>query len=109
MNKAWPTISIDHINQVRDDNRIQNLREVSRSENQQNRGMSKNNNSGFKGISWHKKSNKWQAQIHFQGKRQHLGLFHTPEEASAAYQAAAEKFHTHRPIVNNLYDHGKLD
>jgi hypothetical protein len=89
----WPSSEIDHINGNRRDNRISNLREASKSENQSNRGPNKNNTSGFKGVKFHKKTSKWQAQITKDRKRYNLGLFHTPEAAHVAYESAAKKFY----------------
>ena len=84
---------IDHINGVRSDNRIINLRPASTSENAMNTGIRIDNKSGFKGVSWDKNKNKWQVKISFQGKQKHLGRFDTKEEASQKYQEFAIKSH----------------
>ena len=97
---VWPSREIDHANRVRSDNRIANLREVSSSQNKQNTPRQKNNTSGFRGVSWHKRDSRWQAKIALHGKRRFLGLFDSPEEASAAYEAAAAELHTHRPTAS---------
>lgn len=76
---------IDHINMDRADNRIANLRECSYSENMANRRKQANNTSGYKGVSYHKAAGKWRATL----RKKHIGLFNTPEEAWAAYLAAA--------------------
>jgi hypothetical protein len=89
----WPKSELDHINGIKNDNRLCNLREVTRSQNMQNCGKYLNNTSGFKGVSWNKQSNKWKAQICISGKHKHLGSFDTPEEASIAYQLAAKELH----------------
>ena len=91
----WPKSDLDHINQVKSDNCIENLREVSKSENQQNRNIK--SKSGFRGVTWSKQSGKWHAQIVIDYKYHHLGFFDHAEDASRAYQAAAKKLHTHRP------------
>lgn len=78
---------IDHINLDRADNRIENLRKCSHSENMANRRIQSNNTSGFKGVAHHKASGRWQANI----GRTYLGLFDTPEEAHKAYVAAAKE------------------
>lgn len=80
----WPKATIDHINGNRKDNRLANLREASRSENQCNRGRQKNNTSGVAGVHYHRASGKWQAYIAKAGRQKHLGLFPTREEAAAA-------------------------
>jgi len=77
---------IDHINGFRDDNRIENLRSVTRQQNQWNRTKAK-------GYSWHKISKKWISQIMTDSKSKHIGYFDTEQEASQAYQEAKEKYH----------------
>ena len=77
---------IDHINGVRDDNRIVNLRSVSRNENQWNRTKAK-------GYTWRKRENKWQAQIKINKKDIYLGYYNTEQEARSAYLAAKEIYH----------------
>jgi hypothetical protein len=72
---------LDHINQIRDDNRLVNLREATRSEQMHNAGMLKNNTSGVKGVSWHKASKKWHARLWIDGKCHSLGYFDTVESA----------------------------
>ena len=91
---VWTDKAIDHQNRLKNDNRIANLREVSASENQQNRALPRHNTSGFPGVCWHKKASRWQAQIQLNGKNRHLGLFGTPEDAHDAYLAAAAEMHT---------------
>lgn len=84
---------IDHINCIKDENWILNLREATRSENKCNVGTQKNNTSGFKGVNFHKASNKWIARADLNGKRYNLGSFITPELANKAYQEFAKKHH----------------
>ena len=76
---------IDHINRNKTDNKITNLRSVTRNQNMWNLNC--------KGYTYHKKSNKWQAQILIYRKFKYLGLFKTEEEARNAYLAAKEKYH----------------
>jgi len=83
---------IDHINGIKDDNRISNLRECTRSQNQANKNKQKNNTSGHKGVFWHKNHNKWTAQIKKNGKHIHLGVFINIDDAVQAY-AKATKIH----------------
>ena len=78
-------LTVDHINGNTLDNRRENLRVCTRSENQRNRGKIKNSTSGFKGVSWHKNVGKWQASIGIAGIMKYLGLFTNPEEAHKAY------------------------
>jgi hypothetical protein len=91
MTGAWPAGDIDHINLDRADNRFVNLREATDSQNQANRLALATNTSGFKGVTWHKKAEKWQAQIQVEGKVYYLGLYPTPEAAHATYAIAAEQ------------------
>ncbi len=58
-----PENQIDHINRIRNDNRIKNLREVTHSCNLKNRTLQKNNKTGVKGVNLCKRSNKWRVQI----------------------------------------------
>ena len=77
---------LDHINGIRDDNRIINLRSVTRSQNQWNRKTAK-------GYCFNKAMNKWKSTIYINSKGKHLGYFNTENEAKNAYLQAKEKFH----------------
>lgn len=88
---TWPAGLIDHINGRRDDNRIENLREATRQCNAANSKRSKNNSSGFKGVSWHRSDRKWRATISVCGRQIFLGNFETKEYAHAAYLNAASR------------------
>jgi hypothetical protein len=95
----WPAYEIDHINGVRDDNRIENLREATSAENHQNLGRQPKNTSGHPGVSWHRFSGKWYARIRATGGRRHLGYFDTAEEAAAAYRQAKSNLHPFQPTA----------
>ena len=82
----------DHINRDRLDNRRSNLRICNRSQNISNTFL-RSNKSGYKGVEWHKASQKWQARIRFYGKRLQLGVFKTALSAHRAYNKAARKYH----------------
>ena len=84
---------IDHVNGLRDDNRVDNLRLATRSQNQWNSCKHKDNTSGLKGVWWHKLKQKWTAQIMAFGKRRFLGYFLTKEEAYQARLEAEKLFH----------------
>lgn len=84
---------IDHINGDRSDNRIENLRQATRSENLWNRGATKINTSGAKGVSWDKRRRKWRSRIGVNYKKIVLGYFQTVAEAAEAYRNGAEKYH----------------
>lgn len=96
---AWPSNDLDHVNQIKDDNRIANLREATASENMQNRSLHANNSSGYRGVHWHKGTGRWEAQIRIDGRLKYLGRFSTKEAAYAAYQTAAAEMHTHNPMA----------
>jgi hypothetical protein len=84
---------IDHINGNRTDNRIENLREVTRSQNMCNKTTNKLNTSGSKNVSWKAKINKWQVAINFNGKRKYIGVFEDFEFAELVATEARNKYH----------------
>ena len=77
---------LDHINGVRDDNRMCNLRSVTRQQNQWNRKTAK-------GYSWSKEKSKWRSQIQLNKKNIHVGYYKSEQEARNAYLAAKEIYH----------------
>lgn len=81
---------IDHINGNPSDNRLENLRESTQSENKQNARTKRNAKSGLKGVCYSKDHKKWRAMIGPRGAVRHLGYFKTAEEAHAAYVKAAK-------------------
>jgi hypothetical protein len=92
----WPLGEIDHINGNRADNRIENLRDVSRKDNAKNLPIQANNSSGVVGVAWRKKLNKWHAYITVNRKQILVGFFDSLSDAKAARQAAAEQHNFHR-------------
>jgi hypothetical protein len=96
----WPLHEIDHINGVPTDNRISNLREATAKQNGENRGKQRNNTSGYKGVTWSKKSQKWQAQICHNGTRKQLGVFVDPKAAHKAYLVAVNQLFTHTDRIS---------
>lgn len=89
-----PSHDIDHINGIRDDNRWANLRSATMSQNCANSTKQRNNCTGYKGVSTLTHSpNRWQAQIHINGKNNYLGIFTSPELAHEAYMKAAREAH----------------
>lgn len=78
---------IDHKDRDPLNNSRKNIRFCTRSENNHNKGLNKNNSSGFKGIYWHKRAKKWLAQIMLDGKRINIGLFTDPLLADKARQS----------------------
>jgi hypothetical protein len=88
----WPKIDVDHINCIKDDNRISNLRLATRHQNLANTRVRKTNKLGLKGVYLHKAPNSYRSLIRVRGKRIDLGIFQSPEEAAAAYKKAAERY-----------------
>jgi hypothetical protein len=89
----FPDNLIDHINSIKSDNRLVNLREASLNENQYNSKKPHNNKSGVKGVSYHKMAKKWRAECSLNGKRIRLGLFQDIEDAKNAVKMYREKEH----------------
>jgi hypothetical protein len=88
---SWPDHQIDHINCIKDDNRICNLRPCNDSQNQMNRAKCRGT-SRYKGVDLHQ--GRWRARIRpGDGTRLNLGYFTTEDAAGAAYAEAAAKFH----------------
>jgi len=83
---------IDHINGVRTDNRLTNLRSVDALENQKNLRRPKNNKSGVIGVCWDSTKRKWLAQIKVERRNRFIGLFDSLEDAAAA-RLSAQKLH----------------
>lgn len=81
----WPTM-IDHINRDRSDNRICNLREVTRQQNSYNVPSTLGSSSKYVGVHLRKDRKKWVAQIKVDGRSRHIGTFGSEEEAAAAYR-----------------------
>lgn len=90
-NGRWP-LMVDHINGVRTDNRIENLRECNAFQNSWN-APSPKGSSRFKGVSFGKRERRWLAHIRADGKRRHIGTFYSEEAAARAYDRAALKLH----------------
>jgi hypothetical protein len=91
INGEFPTNHVDHINGVRNDNRLANLRLATPRENLKNQKLSIKNKSGYKGVCFCKQTNKWIAQCGNDGKNFFLGRHLTPEKASAAYNEYAKQ------------------
>ena len=85
---------VDHIGgeETRSDNRKQNLRICTISQNNMNRKMTNRNTSGVVGVSWDKNKKKWEATIRINKKQIHLGLFDNFEDAVATRKQAEEKY-----------------
>lgn len=91
MTGSWPENQIDHINGIRDDNRIINLRQATQSENLRNTKIRKDNAAKIKGINIHK--GRWIARCQIENKRVNLGSFDTKQQAKKAYDDYAKENH----------------
>lgn len=94
-----PAAQIDHINGVKTDNRIANLREATEHENSQNVKVHRDNSSGLLGVSWRASNGKWRASIGIDGWHKHLGYFDSKDVAYQAYKAAKRALHKFQPVV----------
>ncbi len=88
----WPkTRDIDHINLDKLDNRIANLREATRAQNNVNAPAQRNSKSGVSGVGRHSQTNKWRAYITVNKRQKSLGLFDSFDEACAARKLAEQE------------------
>ncbi|EBR8428419.1 HNH endonuclease [Salmonella enterica] len=101
MHGCWPEGEIDHVNGIRDDNRMENLRDVSHKLNMRNRATPITNRHGLPGVSYRNRKKPWFAQImNNDGRNEYLGSFKTPEEASCAYLLRARELGYHEQHGN---------
>lgn len=98
-NKELPEF-IDHIDGDRLNNRIENLRSATASQNQHNQKLRSNNKSGVKGVSWANATKKWRVQMKVNGKLKHIGLF---DDLNVAKQVAET---TRNEIHKEFANHG---
>ena len=85
----WPTGGLDHKDRNKTNNRLENLREATHSQNCMNRGLGKRNASGVKGVSFNNNVGKWQVSIGHNNAVIYLGCFADKDEAAATYKRAA--------------------
>jgi HNH endonuclease/AP2 domain len=89
-----PDKHLDHIDGIKNNNKITNLREATRSQNQQNQNKAQvGNKSGYLGVSWCNQKKKWKAEISKNRKHSQLGFFNCPKEAHQAYVQAKRELH----------------
>jgi hypothetical protein len=84
---------VDHINKNPADNKIENLREASLTENQYNRKLNKNNTSGIKNVYWHNQAKKWNVRLIVNKKIKSFGLYDNLELARLVSEEARNKYH----------------
>lgn len=93
MHNGYCPPEVDHINRVRDDNRIENLRDpLSHTNNLGNQSHQEGTSSRFKGVCWDKGRGRWIAMIKMNRKTSFLGRFQSEEHAALAYNAAASSY-----------------
>ena len=84
---------VDHINRDRLDNRIENLRAATNSQNQHNKSIAKNNTSGIQGVTWNKNAKKWYVQLMFKKKQMYFGAYKDLELAELVISEVRKKYH----------------
>jgi hypothetical protein len=84
---------IDHVDRNTTNNKIENLRDCSNSQNGFNKAIAKNNKSGFKNVCWDKFLNKWKVQLKVNNKHHHIGVFDNLEFAGLVALEARNKYH----------------
>lgn len=101
-------LTVDHINGDPRDNRLENLRVCTKSENNKNQKKQKRTSdtaypeSLYKGVSWHSQLNKWRARIGVNGKQIYLGIFKCQHEAAKSYNKAALEYFGDFARLNNI-------
>lgn len=102
----WPPEQIDHINGVRHDNRLVNLRNASQLENGKNQRLPSHNTTGVVGVSWRVRENKWHSRICVQQEHINLGLYDSFEEAVKVRKEAEALYGFHEnhgePAIRSL-------
>jgi hypothetical protein len=89
----WPAEAVDHIDGDGANNRLSNLRLATPLQNQMNKRRHRKTTAGLKGVARNRHGGKWSARIRVEGRRLTVGSFDTPEEAHAAYVAAARYYY----------------
>jgi len=92
---SFPKLFLDHIDGNKSNNHFSNLREVTTKQNNEHRGKQKNNSTGYKGVTFNKRLNKFVAQIQHNYKTIHLGVFDTALDASIKYEECAKSVFSH--------------
>ncbi len=98
----FPKEQVDHLNNIRHDNRWNNLRLVTQEENQHNRKKSKNNTTGIEGVYWEKARNKYKVQIYINNTCINIGRYDTLEAAKEARENAKRIYHPTSPEARAL-------
>ncbi|OGG08966.1 hypothetical protein A2154_05200 [Candidatus Gottesmanbacteria bacterium RBG_16_43_7] len=96
------SLTIDHINRNKLDNRKSNLRVCTQLQNNFNKPRQRNNESGYKGVCWDKKAQKWRAAISVNRRYFWLGYYDSKNQAAMAYNLAAKKHHREFACLNEI-------
>lgn len=96
------SVLVDHVDGNKLDNTRANLRLSTKSTNGCNRGPTRKNKSGYKGVYKHPQCNRWQSTIRVKGKTRYLGLFKKPQEAALAYNKAALQHFGEYALLNDV-------
>jgi hypothetical protein len=100
---------IDHINGVKNDNRLENLRWGNQSQNQRNKKKRTNCSSQYQGVYYYKNGNNWKSQISINGKKKHLGYFATELEAFLAWKAYVVQNNLQELYPQTVFKHSTKD
>lgn len=92
-NGEWPSGYLDHKDKIPGNDTIDNLRLATTRQNSYNTESRKNSSSKYKGVHWHKASNKWMVRVRDGNSRKYLGVFLTQEEAAKVYDEAVKEIH----------------
>ena len=95
---------VDHIDNDKTNNNWENLRYATHAENARNKSKRANATSTYYGVCFHKKADKWHAQIQIDGRRKHLGYFTDEKEAAAVFNKAAAEFYKEFRKINVFSD-----
>lgn len=93
MHHGYLPEKVDHIDCNPLNNKIENLRAATSSENQYNRRLNKNNTSGYKSVYWHKRESKWRVQMKINNKLKYFGSYKDLDLAILVAQEARNKYH----------------
>lgn len=93
---------VDHWNRNKLDNQRQNLRQATKSQNNINQGLRKDNSTGYKGVNFNKRSRKYVSRLQYQGNRICLGYFENAIDAAKAYNFAVIKYFGEFGLLNEV-------
>ena len=93
MHHGYLPDSVDHIDGNKLNNRVENLRDATLSQNQHNSKLRKDNKSGIKGVHWYKQTQKWKVELKVNGKTKHIGCFKELGDAKNAIEEARKQYH----------------